>query len=474
MINPLDMRAERSRILSNLIGVFIDDFQPHVPLHAENEPYMPVDEYIAALPFGNFTTPRPVDLESEDDGEDIQHWRGEGVELDPLPEYIPDGVLDVSGASFEIHDEPAEEALISNLSPADAMIFHTNGELPAERDTIAAKIQQTCGDLRGHIDSFLAARNATDFSGRLLDSFLCMLTHLRREPVAVVRSAYTDAYHLDGVFGLRSCHYTYGDVEKSPFVLIPIRKHYTAAQQMLTAGVPHYMLGVFFKSSGTLFHFDSLGTSASREDKEHYRHAVGTLLPHGHVKCKRVVKRPACYYNQQSQLRLSGLYALFTAELLLLRGFDRTYLKRLANPRFSATELQEQTQRVVHHLHALTSAVFPCYKAPPRSQQQAPDLQPINIPQDSARRMFIFDGNARPQIVEDPPSDLLPMGRCADRHPYQGCFAMNLNHKIEPFVPSGFIRKCPHCDSWLTEFEFQRGQGSNNATACKFCQDGRI
>jgi len=122
-----------------------------------------------------------------------------------------------------------------------------------------------------------------------MDSFLCMLAYLRRESqkVAIVRTAYTSEYHTDGVsrVNLRSCHYTYGDVESAPFVLIPIRKYYTATQHRLNDGVPHYMLEVFFKASGTLFHFDSLGTSASKEDKEHYRHAVNTLLPHGHIKC---------------------------------------------------------------------------------------------------------------------------------------------------------------------------------------------
>jgi hypothetical protein len=466
------MRRERSRLLSNLIAAFIDDFQPIVPLHANGEPYT------AAQPSVITSTQSPENEDSEDEGEAVQHWRADAVEIDPLPERDNDNALDDSGVSHEAPVEPAQDApQISNLSHADAQVFYTNGELPANRDSMAAEIKQLCGTLEGHIDSFTGTRNALELSGRLFDSFLCMLTHLRREPIAIVRTSYTEAYHSDGVaarVGLRASDYTYGDVAQSPFVLIPIRKHYTATQQMCNDGVSHYMLGAFFKASGTLFHYDSLGMPASKEDKDHYRHAVNTLLPHGRINCKRVCKRPTCHYNQQDSMRLSGLYSLITAELIILRGFGRTYFKRLGNPRFAVTELQEQALRVASHLRALASAAFPCYKAPPRSQQQAPDVHHINFLMDSTRRMFRFDGNARPQIVEDPAEELTPLGRCADRHPHQGCFATNLHHKIDPFVPSGFTKKCPHCDAWLTEFEFQRGQGSNNATACKFCQDGRI
>jgi hypothetical protein len=410
------------------------------------------DRYIESLPFGNAATPRLLDDDSEDAGDAIQHWREDAVEIDPLPETGIDDALDVSATADEVQEESTAEALISNLSPADAHAFYTNGELSADRDATAAEIKQICGTLNDHIDSFTAPRNATDLSENLIDSFLCMLTRLRREPIAVVRSAYTNVYHSDRVpkSALRASQYSYGDVENAPFVLIPIRKYYTSTQRVLNDNVPHHMLGVFFKASGTLFHFDSLGTPASKEDKEHYRHAVNTLLQHGHIKCRRIVKRPACHYNQQSSMRLSALYTLLTAELILLRGFDRTYLKRLANPRFATMELQEQVLRVVYHLRSLASAVFPCYKAPPRSQHKAPDVQPINFLLENARRMFVFTGNTRPQIVEDQPDRLIPIGRCADQHPHSGCFAMDLNHKIDPFVPTGFTKKCPHCDAWLT------------------------
>jgi hypothetical protein len=213
---------------------------------------------------------------------------------------MAEGALDLSGTDANAHEELTEGVQISNLPAADAHAFYINAELPAERDAIAAEIKRICGTLKDHIVSFTAARNAPELDSSLIDSILCMLIHLRREPSAIVRTAYTNAYHSTSVSrtGLHASDFTYGDVATAPFVLIPIRKHYP--QHTLIDGFPHYMLGVFFKATGTLFHFDSMGSIASKEDKDHYRHAVNTLLPHGHIKCRRVVKRPTSYYNQQS------------------------------------------------------------------------------------------------------------------------------------------------------------------------------
>ena len=52
---------------------------------------------------------------------------------------------------------------------------------------------------------------------------------------------------------------------------------------------------------------------------------------------------------------------------------------------------------------------------------------------------------------------------------------MSASHKIDTFKPSGFTRKCPYCDAWLTEYEFNRPTNTKgNALRCKFCRDGRI
>jgi hypothetical protein len=467
------MRVERARLLSNLIAAFIDDFQPHVPLHAWNAAYPPPEQYTAALPLVDSLTPRPDYEESEDEGATIAHWRAGGVEIDPL--FANDSALDTRSVDSDPTEEPNANVGISNLSQADSKAFRANAELPDNRDEIAAEILQNCEMRRGIIDSFTASHNATAMDGGLIDAFLSMLLQLRKEAAAIVRTTYTSTYHFASNTRdhLRSSSFTRGNIEDSQFVLIPIRKHCDAQCGHADKEV-HYILGLYNRSSGTLFHFDSLGTRAIQEDKIHYRHAVQTLSPNRHYKCKRVVNRPAAYYNHQSDVRLSGFYILITAELLLLRGFDRTYLKRLGNPRFAITESQDQVHRVTSLLRSLDNGVFPCYRAPPKSQQQAPEVRYIDAYMDS-RRMFIFEGNNRPQIVEDPPEELTPIGRCADRHPHYGCFAMHLNHKIDPFVPSTFTRKCPHCDAWLTEYEFHRGSlGGGNGVSCKFCRDGRI
>jgi len=99
---------------------------------------------------------------------------------------------------------------------------------------------------------------------------------------------------------------------------------------------------------------------------------------------------------------------------------------------------------------------------------------PMLSPQDSRRRLFIFDGNGRPQIVEYPPEHLYPLSsQCQRAHPDIGCFAIFNNHKIELFIPGGFIRKCEHCNAWLTDFEFNRRGTRGNTIRCKFCSDGR-
>jgi len=72
----------------------------------------------------------PENEYSEDEGEAIQHWHEDGVEIDPLPSHMHENMLDISGADSTIREEePGPEAHISNLSPVDAQLFYTNGEL---------------------------------------------------------------------------------------------------------------------------------------------------------------------------------------------------------------------------------------------------------------------------------------------------------------------------------------------------------
>ena len=242
-----------------------------------------------------------------------------------------------------------------------------------------------------------------------------------------------------------------------------------------TSWIRRDTLGVYNAQSGSLFHYDSLGTQASTHDKQVYRAAILTLRPIGEPQftCKKVISRILQSYNQQGDPALSGLYTTLLAELILLRGCDRTYLKRLGDQRHETSERELHIHRFIGHLMYLANRVFPLYTAPPKSQKRAPVSQVQHaggVTNGSNRRIFIFDTNGRPQIVEELSELLHPITRaCYRAHPNNGCFAIGNNHKVTTFTPGGFTKECPHCNAWLTDFEFNR----RNALKCKFCFDGR-
>jgi len=447
LISPINMEHERLRLLSNLIGAYIDDNQPFTPLHPREEPYPPLRDYLSILPFSEIIAPAQGEPEppDEEEGELISHWHGGGIEIDPVEE----------NNNSTTNDGPAP-----NLSQEDATTFYTDAELPDNRDQLAAVIQRLCNINTEQITEFA---NSSVLDGSLIDAYLCMLETLRRCRAAIIRTAYSRNWSQNR----RSSDYTYGDLSNLDIVIVPILKSSHES-------INHYALGVYNAQSGSLFHYDSLGTQASLHDKMVYRAAIQTLRPIGEpqLTCKKVINRVLQSYNQQGDPVLSGLYTTLLAELILLRGSDRTYLKRLGDQRHETSERELQIHRVIGHLMYLANGVFPLYTAPPKSQKRVPVSQFQHTGEETDRpnrRIFIFDTNGRPQIVEEPPEHLHPItNACQRTHPNSGCFAIGNNHKVTPFLPGGFTKKCPHCNAWLTDFEFNR-----KSLQCKFCFDGR-
>ena len=128
-IEPLNMLHERLRLLSNLIGGFIGDDKPYVPLHQNGEQYPSIDQYTTALPFKDTRAPPTHgEAEIEDEGNIIPHWNANGVEINPI-----------------------------NLLPEDAHAFYTDTEVGSDRNNIAKSIRDLCGTNADHINAFITA-----------------------------------------------------------------------------------------------------------------------------------------------------------------------------------------------------------------------------------------------------------------------------------------------------------------------------
>jgi len=299
-IEPLNMEHERLRMLSNLIAGFINDDQPYVPLHPNGEQYPSIEQYTIILPFRD-TRDRPPHgiAEPEEEGDSIPHWHAEGIEIDPI-----------------------------NLSPDNSHAFYTDTEVGAQKNAIAASIRDLCGTDMDRINSFSSESSTQGLHASLISTYLCMLTHLRKEKTSIVRTEFTLAYNSEPSTMIRASNFAYGDPSQANIILIPILKF---PIQHTNDHSPYYILGMFNPKAGTLFHFDPLGTDASEKDKHHYRDAILTLRPLGEPSytCKRVINRVKEAYNQHSAISMSGFYITLTAELILLRGYEHIYLKRL-------------------------------------------------------------------------------------------------------------------------------------------------
>jgi hypothetical protein len=233
-----------------------------------------------------------------------------------------------------------------------------------------------------------------------------MLKHLRRSEAAIVRTTFSSAYYSpqseEGQ--LRASDYVYGDPAKADIVLIPIHKDCSIVNTNAASNSGHFSLGMFNTKTNTVYHYDSAGANANKEDKELYRKAVSTLRPLSEPQCtcKRIVNRPTDSYNRQMNIFDYGIMVVLYAELIMLRGHDRTYIKRLADYRHARSVLGEQKRRVADHLRSIAEGKFPRYQPPPTSQKRAPAAFTRDVPLDDQtgqRRIFIFDGNGRPQIV---------------------------------------------------------------------------
>jgi hypothetical protein len=267
------MEHQRQRMLSNLIGAYIADDMPYLPLHPNGEQYPPMAQYLTQMNYYG-TTIEVVDSEAvpvqrtadiadvADDipGEQvIHHWRGNGQEIDP----------------------PRAE-----LSSSDAQAFLTSQELGPERNQIADAIRQLCGTDATHITAFAEQISAglhpdQNLSSALIDTVLCMLTRLRRKQPAIVRTTFSSAYYSTRASRshLRASDHIYGDPSKADIILILIHKDCPAVNANADNNTGPFCIGVYIPQSGTLFHIDPNGENANGEDKNIYRHAVHTLRP---------------------------------------------------------------------------------------------------------------------------------------------------------------------------------------------------
>jgi len=132
--------------------------------------------------------------EQEEEGNTIPHWSANEVEIDSI-----------------------------KYTPGDSSPFYTTTELGPDRDNVAKSIRDLCVTNVDHINAFTASPNH-GLHPNLIDTHLCMLTHLRKEKAAIVRTAFSHTYNADRASILRASNYTYGDTNHADIVLIPILK----------------------------------------------------------------------------------------------------------------------------------------------------------------------------------------------------------------------------------------------------------
>jgi len=70
-------------------------------------------------------------------------------------------------------------------------------------------------------------------------------------------------------------------------------------------------------------------------------------------------------YNQVSNQWDNGFIITLYAELIMLRGYDRIFIKQLSIPRTSACTLKIQKDRMVGFISSIANGEFPIYRPPP-------------------------------------------------------------------------------------------------------------
>jgi len=159
-------------------------------------------------------------------------------------------------------------------------------------------------------------------------------------------------------------------------VIIPIHKDSPAVNVNAAGNTGPFCLGVYLPQSGTIFHYSPNGENDNGEDKNIYRHAVRTLRPptERQFACRRIMNRAIDMYNQSTNQWDNGFFIAMYAELILLRGYDRMFIKQLSNSRTASSILKEQKGRLAVLLSSIIRGEFPIYRPPPTSQKRKPNF----------------------------------------------------------------------------------------------------
>jgi len=391
------------------------------------------------------------------------------------------------------------------LPVADARGFQTAEELGDGRVIFAHEVRETA---HADVANILALRRslAEGFNvpgvehclmANELDAYLMALTHLRRQPSAVVRTAFGNAEHhfalqnpqaRAGEAPHRAANFVYGDIGNADVVLIPRLNYYAPPGLVRTSDTTgHFTIGAYNRLTGVVHHYDPLQLEIDEEAKRYYRRVIATLHQDGEreFRFRSVWQRPPATFNRQNDGVNCGFYAALIGELVLLHGHDRTFI-----PRFGRAELRRERIRIANFIEGIIEGVVPDYQPPPATQRRAPAnasvVEPRAVHTDPSpteqeaepptSRQFLFDDNGRLQVVSNTLNTPLRSmtSQCYRSHPGRGCWAQSAHHQITHWEPSGFSGKqCPHCNAWLTDFEWSRGT-RDGAMRCKGCRDGRL
>ena len=181
------------------------------------------------------------------------------------------------------------------LPVADSRAFRTALELGDGRVLFAHAIRETAhADFaniialrRSLVEGFNVPEVEHCLQANELDAYLMALTHLRRQPSAVVRTAFGTAEHH---FALqhsqaraeeaphRAANFVYGDIDNADVVLIPRLNYYAPPDLVRTSDTTgHFTIGAYNRLTGVVHHYDPLQLEIDDEAKRYYRRVIATL-----------------------------------------------------------------------------------------------------------------------------------------------------------------------------------------------------
>ena len=234
-----------------------------------------------------------------------------------------------------------------------------------------------------------------------LDAYLMALTHLRRQPATVVRTASEHFRALQHQQAraeeapLRAANFAYGEVGTADVILIPrLNYHAPAGLVNVSNTTGHFTLGVYYPQTGVVHHYDPMQTQVDNNMKSYYRRVVESLHPEGGhpFRFSRVMQRPSSSFNRQNDGVNCGFHVALLGELVLRLGHDRTYI-----PRWGPSELQQQRIRVSDFLRGVIEGFIPDYH--PRRLHSAelhPCLAGSQLPQAVPERNLIGQMLSKP------------------------------------------------------------------------------